>query len=105
MRGRIVLYCATYLSMLVCLCLLLKLAGNWHFGRRRLMRALPQRHEMLAPWAIIAECTSQEEIGIGRRFTYKGGYFETRDMRKRGEGEWKGCPDLFGHGPSTKVFS
>lgn len=42
---------------------------------------------------------------MGRRYTYKGGYFETRDMRKRGDGEWKGCPDLFGESPSNKVFS
>ncbi|CAK0783406.1 hypothetical protein CVIRNUC_006605 [Coccomyxa viridis] len=47
----------------------------------------------------------EAELGVGRRYTYKGGYFETRDMRKRGDGEWKGCPDLFGESPSNKVFS
>ncbi len=46
----------------------------------------------------------QEEVGVGRRFTYNGGYFETRDTLKRGEGKWEGCPDLFGNGPGTEIF-
>ena len=46
----------------------------------------------------------QEEIGVGRRFTYKGGYFETRDKLRRGEGKWEGCPDLFGDGPGAGIF-
>ncbi len=41
---------------------------------------------------------------MGRRFTYKGGYFETRDMLKRGEGKWEGCPDLFGDSPGADIF-
>ena len=34
----------------------------------------------------------------------QGGYFETRDMLKRGEGRWEGCPDLFGDSPAAEIF-
>lgn len=47
----------------------------------------------------------QEEVGVGRRFVYKGGYFEMRDLRKRGEGSWEGCPDLFGNSPGAANFA
>jgi hypothetical protein len=42
-------------------------------------------------WAVI----KQERFGEGRRFTYKGGYFETRELVKRGLGKWEDCPDMF----------
>ena len=34
----------------------------------------------------------------------QGGYFETRNMLKRGEGRWEGCPDLFGDSPAAEIF-
>lgn len=34
----------------------------------------------------------------------QGGYFETRDMLKRGQGRWEGCPDLFGDSPAAEIF-
>ena len=46
----------------------------------------------------------QAEVGVGRRFTYKGGYFETRDSLRRGNGKWEGCPDLFGDSPGADIF-
>ena len=46
----------------------------------------------------------QEEFGKGRRFVFKGGYFETRDKVKTGMAEWTGCPDLFGDGPAAAVY-
>ena len=48
-------------------------------------------------------CT-QEEFGKGRRYVYKGGYFETRETVKIGMAEWTGCPDLFGDGPAAAVY-
>ena len=48
--------------------------------------------------------TLQEEVGVGRRYTYHGGYFETRDSLRRGEGKWEGCPDLFGDSPGADIF-
>lgn len=47
---------------------------------------------------------SQEEVGVGRRLTYKGGYFETRDLLRHSEGKWEGCPDLFGNSPGADIF-
>lgn len=38
----------------------------------------------------------QERFGKGRRYTYKGGYFETREAVKKGVGKWEDCPDMFG---------
>ncbi|KAK9904888.1 hypothetical protein WJX75_004896 [Coccomyxa subellipsoidea] len=38
------------------------------------------------------------KFGEGRRYTYKGGYFEARSSVKNGTGRWEGCPDLFGTG-------
>lgn len=46
----------------------------------------------------------QVEFGKGRRYTYKGGYFETRAQVKAGAAEWTGCPDLYGEGPATAVY-
>lgn len=40
----------------------------------------------------------QVKFGEGRRYTYKGGYFETRSSVKSGVETWEGCPDLFGPG-------
>ncbi len=40
----------------------------------------------------------QVNFGEGRRYTYKGGYFEARAAVKRGAGHWEACPDLFGPG-------
>ncbi len=42
--------------------------------------------------------SAQVKFGEGRRYTYKGGYFETRSSVKSGAGRWEGCPDLFGDG-------
>ncbi len=46
----------------------------------------------------------QEDFGKGRRYTYKGGYFETREQVKTGTAEWTGCPNLFGDGPAVAVY-
>jgi len=46
----------------------------------------------------------QDEFGKGRRYTYKGGYFEMREQVKQGAAEWEDCPDLFGDGPGAGVY-
>ena len=41
---------------------------------------------------------------MGLAWPLQGGYFETRNMLKQGEGRWEGCPDLFGDSPAAEIF-
>ena len=67
-----------------------------------------QPHSQQRPWPDDREVQPgqcmQEEFGKGRRYTYKGGYFETRAQVKTGAAKWTGCPDLFGDGPAAAVY-
>ena len=47
----------------------------------------------------------QVRFGEGRRYTYKGGYFENRELARQGKGDWDGCPDIFGDGPGAGVYA
>ena len=47
----------------------------------------------------------QVKFGEGRRYTYKGGYFENRELVRQGKGDWDGCPDIFGDGPGAGVYA
>ena len=50
----------------------------------------------LMPW--------QENFAEGRRYTFKGGYFETRAAVRSGGGAWEGCPDMFGCSPGAGLY-
>ena len=46
----------------------------------------------------------QEDFAEGRRYTYNGGYFETRAAVRSGSGAWEGCPDMFGCSPGAGLY-
>ena len=53
-------------------------------------------------WAHVASW--QEHFAEGRRYVYKGGYFETRAAMRSGGGAWEGCPDMFGCSPGAGLY-
>ncbi len=47
---------------------------------------------------------AQEKFAEGRRYTYKGGYWEARAAVRAGSGTWEGCPDMFGTSPGAGLY-